>query len=103
ALVQVHDRVSPGDHTSHFSDNLTYVRGKHTFRGGVEYRRIQLNYRSDPDGRGTFVFSGFTTSALASRGNPVPGSGYDLADFLLGLPQSTSIRYGGDNTYFRGQ
>ncbi len=28
------------------------------------------------------------------------GTGYDLADFLLGLPQSSSIRYGDSSNYF---
>jgi len=88
--------------TTHFGDSVTYVRGVHTFRTGVEYRRIQLNNRSDPNGRGTFTFSGSATANYDSSGSPVPGSGYDVADFLLGLPQSTSIRYGSNNTYFRG-
>ncbi len=88
--------------TTHFGDSVTYIRGAHTFRSGFEYRRIQLNNRSDPNGRGTFVFSGTATAEFDGGGAPVPGTGYDLADFLLGLPQSTSIRYGSDNTYFRG-
>jgi hypothetical protein len=87
--------------TTHFGDSVTYIKGAHTFRSGFEYRRIQLNNRSDPNGRGTFVFSG-TATADFDGGSPVPGSGYDLADFLLALPQSTSIRYGSNNTYFRG-
>ena len=88
--------------TSHLSDTVTFIRSNHTFRSGFEYRRIELNNRSDPNGRGTFTFSGFATSAFDSGGRPIPGTGYDLADFLLGLPQSTAIRFGDDNTYFRG-
>jgi hypothetical protein len=88
--------------TTHFGDSVTYVRGVHTFRTGFEYRRIQINNQSDPNGRGTFIFSGSATADYDGTGSPVPGSGYDLADFLLGLPQSTSIRYGSNNTYFRG-
>lgn len=90
------------DQTSHVSNTVTYVRGKHSIRTGFEFRRIQLNNRSDPNGRGTFVFNGSLTSAMDEAGNLITGSGYDLADFLLGLPQSTSIRYGTNNTYFRG-
>jgi hypothetical protein len=88
--------------TTHFADAVTYVKASHTFRTGFEYRRIQLNSRVDPNGRGTFVFSGTATADFDGGGSPVPGSGYDLADFLLGLPQSTAIRYGSNNTYFRG-
>ena len=32
----------------------------------------------------------------------VPGTGYDFADFLLGLAQQTSVQYGYDRYYFRG-
>ena len=30
------------------------------------------------------------------------GTGYDLADFLLGCPTTSSIRYGNPDKYFRG-
>ena len=30
------------------------------------------------------------------------GTGYDLADFLLGMPTTGSIRYGNPDKYFRG-
>ena len=30
------------------------------------------------------------------------GTGFDFADFLLGLPQSSSLRFGSDDNYFRG-
>ena len=33
---------------------------------------------------------------------PVAGTGFDFADFLLGLPQQTSVQYGADNYHFRG-
>ncbi len=36
------------------------------------------------------------------NGQPVSGTGFDFADFLLGLPQSSSLRFGSDNNYFRG-
>jgi hypothetical protein len=35
------------------------------------------------------------------NGQPVPATGYDFADFLLGLPQQTSAQFGGAE-YFRG-
>ena len=90
------------DQTTQANNTLTYVKGKHTWRTGAEYRRLQLNNRSDPNGRGIFVFSGSATGLYGPNGQIAPGTGYDLADFLLGLPQSTSIRYGSNNTYFRG-
>ncbi|HVN77667.1 MAG TPA: TonB-dependent receptor [Terriglobia bacterium] len=88
--------------TSHANDAVTYVKGKHTLRGGAEYRRIELNFNTDPNGRGTYTFNGLATSQFGPQGNPLPGTGYDLADFLLGLPQSTSVQYGESSYYFRG-
>ena len=36
------------------------------------------------------------------NGQAVPGTGFDLADFLLGLPQQTSAQFGANNYHFRG-
>jgi hypothetical protein len=88
--------------SSALSESLTYVRGRHTWMAGGEYRRNQINNRSDQNGRGTFTFSGIRTSAFDANGQPLAGTGFDFADFLLGLPQSSSIRFGSADTYFRG-
>ncbi|MEK7406764.1 MAG: TonB-dependent receptor [Acidobacteriota bacterium] len=53
------------------------------------------------NGRGTFTFSGFATSGFDADGQPLAGTGFDVADFLLGRPQSSSVRFGGADTYFR--
>jgi hypothetical protein len=63
---------------------------------------MQLNNLSDQNGRGSFAFSGLETSALDANGQPLPGTGIDFADFLLGLPNTSSIRDLGTDTYFRG-
>jgi hypothetical protein len=65
------------------------------------YRRMQLNTRTDQNARGTFTFSGLSTSAFNAQGQPVANTGYDFADLLLGLPQSSSVRFGDTSTYFR--
>ncbi len=82
-------------------EGLTIVKGDHTIRFGATYRRLQLNSISEQDARGTFSFSGVATSQLDERGLPAPNTGFDFADFLLGLPQSSSIRFGNPDTYFR--
>ncbi|MDD5544238.1 MAG: TonB-dependent receptor [Acidobacteriia bacterium] len=87
--------------TAHWADNITYTRGRHNIRGGMEYRRVELNSDTDTNARGTFVFSGFSTAAFNSRGNAIDGTGFDFADFLLGLPQATSRQFGEGNVYFR--
>jgi trimeric autotransporter adhesin len=90
------------DQTSSVSDSVTLVlKKKHNLGFGFDYRRQQLNSRAYSNARGSFSFSGLLTSAFDAKGNPLPGTGYDFADFLLGFPQSSSIRFGSDNTYFR--
>ncbi len=89
------------DQTLSFSDNMAWSRGKHTWRWGGDFRRIQLNTKTDANARGSFTFTGFSTAAVAG-GASVPGTGYDLADFLLGLPQQTSAQFGANAYYFRG-
>ena len=83
------------------SDTLAWRRGKHNWTFGGGYNRYFNNTDTDANGRGTFTFTGLATSLLNSDGNVVAGTGFDFADFLLGLPNSNSIRFGSSNTYFR--
>jgi hypothetical protein len=83
-----------------FSDNVVWNHGKHTWRWGGDFRRVQVNTETDSNPRGSFVFTGTNTSQM-SGGQPVPGTGYDFADFLLGLPQQTSVQFG-QSDHFRG-
>jgi len=88
--------------TTNFTDTLTYVlHRRHNLGFGFLYRRSQVNSLNYQNARGSFSFSGLLTSELNSQGNPVAGTGYDFADFLLGLPQSSSLQYGDDNYYLR--
>ena len=88
--------------TINFTDNITYVlKRKHNLTFGVGYRRLQQNSLTYQNARGSYSFSGLLTSALDASGQPVKSTGYDFADFLLGLPQSSSVRFGSDNNYFR--
>jgi len=75
--------------------------GKHNIRFGGEIRRVEQNLLTDPNARGTFAFSGYTTSDFTTNGLPVANTGFDFADFLLGLPQTTSVRFGDTSNYFR--
>jgi len=83
-----------------FSDNVIWNHGKHTWRWGGDFRRVQVNTETDSNPRGSFIFTGLNTSEM-SGGQPVAGTGYDFADFLLGLPQQTSEQFG-QNDHFRG-
>ena len=83
------------------SDSVSQLKGKHTITVGGGFTRADLSVQTDPNGRGTFNFTGVATSEFDSNGRVVPGTGYDLADFLLSLPQSNSIQYSGFNEYFQ--
>jgi hypothetical protein len=88
--------------TAGVTENFSTVRGTHNLSAGITYRRQQFNVQTDSNARGTFAFTGLATSAFDSSGNPIPSTGFDFADFLLGLPQSSSVRFGDTSTYFRG-
>lgn len=72
---------------------------KHSLRTGGDLSWNQRNNNTDPNARGTFEFTGFATSAFTAGGKPVAATGYDFADFLLGLPYGTSRRYGSSDNY----
>ena len=88
------------DQTYTISDTIIWNRGKHNWRFGGDYRRILQSFRSAKNAEGSFIFTGFAT---ALGGNPQlnPDTGYDFADFLLGLAQQTSIQsnQGGIDSY----
>jgi len=105
------------DQTFTFSDTMIWSHGKHTWRWGGDFRRIQINPMTDSNPRGSFTFTGVNTAQLVMCGtmnapacpNPaspqlvaLPGTGFDFADFLLGLPQLTSLQFGTNNYHFRG-
>jgi hypothetical protein len=81
-------------------DSYTWVRKNHTMTFGGDFKRQDRNTTTDQNARGTFAFSGIATSQIVN-GQPVPNTGLDFADFLLGLPQASSVQFGGDSTYFR--
>ncbi len=87
--------------TSTLGDSVTWSRSKHNISFGFEFRRQDINTKTDQNGRGSFSFSGLRTSGFNAAGLPLAQTGYDFADFLLGLPQSSSIRFGDTSTYFR--
>jgi trimeric autotransporter adhesin len=80
------------------SGGLNKIGSKHSIRTGGDVNWAQRNSRNDTNGRGTYNFS---------SGNLVTGTGYDLADFLLGRPYSTSRsfmdRQYGNSLYLRNR
>jgi len=62
-----------------YYDNLTWTKGRHNMKFGVYFSPYQNNTEYDFFGNGSYSFFGPSTSV---------GSGTDLADFLLGLPDN---------------
>lgn len=90
------------DQTYTISDTVIWNRGKHNWRFGGDYRLILQNFRSARNAEGSFVFTGFATANyLPGSTQAVPGTGIDFADFLLGLPQQTSLQSGTSEYEFR--
>ena len=88
------------DQTYTASEAIAWNRGKHNWRFGGDYRRILQSFRSAKNSNGSFVFTGFATGEY-SGGAPVADTGFDFADFLIGLPQQTSLQTGTNSYDFR--
>lgn len=86
------------------SDTATRAWGKHTFRFGGGFRTQSLDSETDSNARGSFVFTGLYTSATSgvTGPSPIPGTGSDFADFLLGQAQQASVQYGPGRVTFHG-
>ena len=78
--------------TSMISDSVSYLAGRHSFKFGGEYTRLQFNTRGASNQRGTISFDG-SRNGLIPRlgGNQRAGA---LADFLVGQPYEASIVVG---------
>jgi trimeric autotransporter adhesin len=74
--------------TASISDSTFWNHAPHNITFGGDFRRQQLNQLSQQNARGAFAFTGATT-------------GYDFADFLLGIPDTSSIAFGNADKYFR--
>ncbi len=82
---------------------MAWRHKKHNFRFGGDIRRVHADTIGGNDPLGSYTFSGYATSnpadQVAGYGGINSGSGF--ADFLLGLPLSTSIQAGAYKTYLR--
>jgi len=82
------------------TDTLTWHKGKHNFSFGGGVTHYLNNLYTDSNGRGSFSFSGLETAQYIN-GVQTTNTGFDFADFLLGLPETSSIRFGDTSTYYR--
>jgi hypothetical protein len=74
--------------TNGAGSEIFWFRGRHSLTMGGNVRRQEFDIFSQQNARGSFGFTGAAT-------------GSDLADFLLGLPQTSSIAIGNADKAFR--
>ncbi len=74
--------------TYQIAETMLLPTRRHTFQLGLDFSHNRLNAHTAGNARGAFTFTGSAT-------------GYDFADFLLGLPQLTAVQYGSSNFHFR--
>ena len=86
--------------TTGVNDTLSIRRGKHNLSIGGLLNRQDNNNLMDSGGRGSFSFNGTNTAQIVN-GFAVANTGFDYADFLLGLPSQASVIWGADR-YYRG-
>ena len=84
--------------TNALSYAMLWNRGHHSIRFGGDFRRQQFNDLSQQDPRGAFTFTGAVTQTSV---NGVAVGGSAFADFLLGIPDASSIAFGNADKYFR--
>ena len=80
--------------------NLYWNHRSHNVTAGGDFRRQQFNYLSQQNARGSFGFTGAATQKT-SDGTVVSGTGFDFADFLLGVPDTSAIAFGNADKYLR--
>ncbi|HEY6448722.1 MAG TPA: TonB-dependent receptor [Acidobacteriaceae bacterium] len=92
-------------------ETSSWIHGKHNLRFGADLRRVYLDMIGDTGSTGQYIFTGCFTEQSPSAcqsgsqtntglyGTPLTGS--SLADFLLGLPQETTLQAAYQETHLR--
>jgi hypothetical protein len=76
------------NNTLQVSDTVSHIRGKHTFKFGMDARWYQTNGADPANQQGLFVFNSNETAMPTAAGRPV--SGHSFASFLLGAVDNAS-------------
>jgi trimeric autotransporter adhesin len=84
--------------TDDFTASTAIYHSKHNITVGGEFRKQEYNELFQENPRGGFQFTGAAT--MQPGGNPLT-TGSDLADFLIGVPDTSNIAYGNADKYFR--
>ena len=90
------------EYTAHF----TKVTGAQTFKFGVDYRKYQGSELGRQSASGIFDFANTDTRGLNADGSVIPGTGADLASFLLGQADRARVQanpsFGRRSSYVAG-
>jgi len=71
--------------------DLTHVRGRHSFRGGIEFRRYYYVGGGGGNTSGNFTFNNAFTRRYDDTLTPAGDLGHSWAAFMMGLPSSMTI------------
>ena len=73
-------------HSKNFAVQVAKFAGKHSLKGGYDFRRLHADGLDFGNSSGQFDFNGTFTRATSTGG----GGGADIADLLLGTPNSAT-------------
>ena len=95
-----------GDVDHQVADNITWMKGAHSIKGGFEFRRLYFrNQQPGGNTAGSFTFNTQPTRNPSLTGNAAGGQ--SIASLLLGVPTSSTLgindlKWGGFWRYYAG-
>ena len=81
--------------------NVSTNHRRHNFIFGGDFRRQEYNILSQQNPRGRFAFTGAATQQGGTSAGTSTTTGSDVADFLLGIPDTSAISFGNPDKYLR--
>jgi hypothetical protein len=84
--------------TDGFSGSAAIYHGRHNLTIGGDFRKQQFNDFFQQNPRGIFTFTGAATQGTV---NGATTGGSDLADFLIGIPDTSAVAFGNADKYLR--
>src|SRR5271154_1111166 len=89
------DPYQIADNTTQLVDNLSWIKGKHTFKFGFEYNRQNFDQYGNQFLRGQFTFSANATQS------PTHTAGDAFAEFLLGDMFQSTVAFQAANANYQ--
>jgi hypothetical protein len=78
-------------HSGALKADLSHIRGKHSFRGGIDFRRQYYVGGGGGNTSGNFNFSNSFTRRYDDTLTPAGNLGHSWAAFMMGLPSSMTV------------